>query len=300
MRKIFSLRSIIGMLCFLSVMLCACSNETSTIPEEEGNSKTFTFQVTNYMQYAMDEGTRAAIAPSESKRIQHLALGIFDATADTLVAPIQIQNKEDQGYGSFTAKLNYGKYRLVFLGYGGSNSILIMEDPKEISFENNTLPQTFLSSFEFTVDANTAATTSVVLKRVVSGFELTMADAVSSRTAGIKIKSTGGGMVLNAKTGLAKASTGRENTIVIPESYHGLTGKSVIFYLFLPSNEEIMDITASAVDENGEAFIERTFADVPMKINTRTTYQGNFFVDMPHGFSITMEDGWGEEVVNPF
>ena len=295
-----SLRSIMGMLSFLSVMLCACSNETSTIPEEEGNSKTFTFQVTNYMQYAMDEGTRAAIAPSESKRIQHLALGIFDATADTLVAPIQIQNKEDQGYGSFTAKLNYGKYRLVFLGYGGSNSILIMENPEEISFENNTLPQTFLSSFEFTVDANTAATKSVLLKRVVSGFELTMADAISSRTAGIKIVSTGGGMVLNAKTGFAKASTGRENTIVIPESYHGKTGESVIFYLFLPANQEIMDITASAVDENGEAFIERTFANVPMKINTRTTYQGNFFVDMPHGFSITMEDDWGEEVTNIF
>lgn len=295
-----SLRSVMGMLSFLSVMLCACSNETSTIPEEEGNSKTFTFQVTNYMQYAMDEGTRAAIAPSESKRIQHLALGIFDATADTLVAPIQIQNKEDQGYGSFTAKLNYGKYRLVFLGYGGSNSILKMENPEEISFENNTLPQTFLSSSVFTVDANTAATTSVVLKRVVSGFELTMADAISSRTSGIKIVSTGGGMVLNAKTGFAKASTGRENTIDIPESYHGQTGKSVIFYLFLPTNEESMDITASAVDENGEAFIERTFANVPMKINTRTTYQGNFFVDMPHGFSITMEDDWGEEVVNPF
>ena len=293
-------RSIIGMLSFLSVMLCACSNETSTIPEEEGNSKTFTFQVTNYMQYAMDEGTRAAIAPSKSDRIQHLALGIFDATTNTLVAPVQIQNKTDQGYGSFTAKLNYGTYRLVFLGYGGSNSILKMENPEEISFENNTLPQTFLSSFEFTVDPNTQATTSVVLKRVVSGFELTMADAVSSRTAGIKIKSTGGGMVLNAKTGLAKASIGRENTIDIPESYHGQTGKSVIFYLFLPANQEIMDITASAVDENGEAFIERTFAKVPMKINTLTTYQGNFFADTPYGFSITMEDDWGEEVTNSF
>ena len=295
-----SLRSIMGMLSFLSVMLCACSNETSTIPEEEGNSKTFTFQVTNYMQYAMDEGTRAAIAPSESERIQHLALGIFDATTNTLVAPVQIQNKTDQGYGSFTAKLNYGTYRLVFLGYGGSNSILKMENPEEISFENNTLPQTFLSSFEFTVDANTAATTSVVLKRVVSGFELTMADAISSRTSGIKIKSTGGGMVLNAKTGFAKASTGRENTIVISESYHGKTGESVIFYLFLPANEESMDITASAVDKNGEAFIERTFAKVPMKINTLTIYQGNFFVDIPHDFSITMEDDWGEEVTNSF
>ena len=295
-----SLRSIMGMLSFLSVMLCACSNETSTIPEEEGNSKTFTFQVTNYMQYAMDEGTRAAIAPSESERIQHLALGIFDATTNTLVAPVQIQNKTDQGYGSFTAKLNYGKYRLVFLGYGGSNSILTMEKPEEISFGSDALPQTFLSSFEFTVDPNTAATTSVVLKRVVSGFKLTMADAISSRTSGIKITSTGGGMVLNAKTGFAKASTGRENTIVIPESYHGQKDKNVIFYLFLPANQEIMDITASAVDENGEAFIERTFTKVPMKINTLTIYQGNFFADTPYGFSITMEDDWGEEVVNPF
>ena len=288
------------MLSFLSVMLCACSNETSTIPEEEGNSKTFTFQVTNYMQYAMDEGTRAAIAPSESERIQHLALGIFDATTNTLVAPVQIQNKTDQGYGSFTAKLNYGKYRRVFLGYGGSNSILTMEKPEEISFGSDALPQTFLSSFEFTVDPNTAATTSVVLKRVVSGFKLTMADAISSRTSGIKFISTGGGMVLNAKTGLAKASTGRENTIVIPESYHGQKDKNVIFYLFLPANQEIMDITASAVDENGEAFIERTFTDVPMKINTLTIYQGNFFADTPYGFSITMEDDWGEEVTNLF
>ena len=300
MRTNDSFRSIIGMLSFLSVMLCACSNETSTIPEEEGNSKTFTFQVTNYMQYAMDEGTRAAIAPSASDRIQHLALGIFDATTNTLVAPVQIQNKTDQGYGSFTAKLNYGKYRLVFLGYGGSNSILTMEKPEEISFGSDALPQTFLSSFEFTVDPNTAATTSVVLKRVVSGFKLTMADAISSRTSGIKIVSTGGGMVLNAKTGLAKASIGRENTIDIPESYHGQTGKSVIFYLFLPANEEIMDITASAVDEKGEVFIERTFAKVPMKINTLTTYQGNFFADTPYGFSITMEDDWGEEVTNLF
>ena len=67
MRTIYSFRSIMDMLSFLSVMLCACSNEPRTIPEEEGNSKTFTFQVTNYMQYAMDEGTRAAIAPQRQR-----------------------------------------------------------------------------------------------------------------------------------------------------------------------------------------------------------------------------------------
>lgn len=284
---------------------CACSlvcyvhaAAMKPSPKRGGGNKTVEFLVTNYMQYDMDEGTRA-IPVGDSERIKHLALGIFDATTDQLVGSIQVQDKGSAGYGTFTATLNYGKYRLVFLGYGGDNT-LIMTNPENISFGDNALPQTFLSSFEFTVDANTAAVTDIVLKRVVSGFRLDIQDAISNRTSAIKFKTTGGGMILNAKTGLAKASTGRENTISIPDSYKGQTSKNLIFYLFLPQNEETMDITASAIDENGDAFIERTFTGVPMKINTLTIYKGNFFADTPYDFSITIEDDWGEEVENTF
>ena len=300
MRTINSFRSLIGVLCMFSGMLCACSSN-ETVPETGGGgNKTVEFLVTNYMQYDMDEGTRAAISVGNSERIKHLAMGIFDAIADTLVTPIQTQKKTDQGYGSFTAKLNYGKYRLVFLGYGGDNTVLTMTDPENISFEDNALPQTFLNSFEFTVDANTAAVTNIVLKRVVSGFQLNIQDAISNRTAAIKFKTTGGGMVLNAKTGFAKASTGREYSIDIPKNYKGQTGKNLNIYLFLPQNEETMNIQASAIDENRNAFIERTFTNVPMKINTLTIYKGNFFADTPYGFTIQVEDDWGNQVENTF
>lgn len=248
----------------------------------------------------MDEGTRAAISVGNSERIKHLAMGIFDVTTNQLVGSVQVQDKGSAGYGTFTATLNYGKYWLVFLGYGGDNTVLTMTDPENISFGDNVVPQTFLSSFEFTVDANTAAVTDIVLKRVVSGFQLNIQDAISNRTSAIKFKTTGGGMVLNAKTGLAKASTGREYSIDIPENYKGQTGKSLNIYLFLPQNEETMDITASAIDKNGDAFIERTFTGVPMKINTLTIYKGNFFADTPYGFTIQVDDDWGNQVENTF
>lgn len=299
MRTINSFRSLIGVLCMFSGMLCACSSN-ETAPETGGGNKTVEFLVTNYVQYDMDEGTRAAISVGNSERIKHLAMGIFDVTTNQLVGSVQVQDKGSAGYGTFTATLNYGKYWLVFLGYGGDNTVLTMTDLENISFGDNVVPQTFLSSFEFTVDANTAAVTDIVLKRVVSGFQLNIQDAISNRTSTIKFKTTRGGMVLNAKTGLAKASTGREYSIDIPENYKGQTGKSLNIYLFLPQNEETMDITASAIDKNGDAFIERTFTGVPMKINTLTIYKGNFFADTPYGFTIQVDDDWGNQVENTF
>ncbi|MGN0233445.1 MAG: hypothetical protein ACI4B5_03360, partial [Bacteroidaceae bacterium] len=213
-------------------------------PSGGGGIKTLNFRITNYIQYDLDEGTRA-VSAGESSFIKHLAMGIFDATTDQLVGSVQVQDKESDGYGTFTAKLNYGKYRLVFLGYGGDNTVLTMTDPENISFENNLVPQTFLSSFEFTVDYQTEAITDIVLKRVVSGFQLYIQDAIPDRTSAIKFTSTGGGLVLNAKTGLANASTGREYSISIPDNRKGKTNTDLTIYLFLTSTQEDMDITAS-------------------------------------------------------
>ncbi|MGN1255961.1 MAG: hypothetical protein ACI4UA_02230, partial [Bacteroidaceae bacterium] len=84
MRTFHSFRSLIGVLCMFSGMLCACSSN-ETAPETGGGNKTVEFLVTNYMQYDMDEGTRAAISVGNSERIKHLAMGIFDVTTNQLV-----------------------------------------------------------------------------------------------------------------------------------------------------------------------------------------------------------------------
>ncbi|MGN0234375.1 MAG: hypothetical protein ACI4B5_08150, partial [Bacteroidaceae bacterium] len=71
-------------------------------------------------------------------------------------------------------------------------------------------------------------------------------------------------------------------------------------YLFLTSTQEDMDITASAIDSEGNTFIERSFSDVPMKVNTLTIYKGMFFADTPYDFSIQVEDEWGAKEENTF
>ena len=157
-----------GLFLALVGVLCGCSK--NVVETEEGQKKV-QFRVVNYLQYTFEEGTRAAVDVGSAKVLKHLALGVFDAATDKLVGTVQVQDKGSEGYGTFSVTLPYGKYRLVFLGYGGDKA-LKMESPENISFADDYVPQTFLSCTEFTVNAQTAAAKDISLRRVVAGCEL--------------------------------------------------------------------------------------------------------------------------------
>lgn len=257
------------------------------------------FRVVNYLQYTFEEGTRAAVDVGSAKVLKHLALGVFDAATDKLVGTVQVQDKGSEGYGTFSVTLPYGKYRLVFLGYSGDKA-LKMESPENISFADNFVPQTFLSCSEFAVNAQTAAAKDISLHRVVAGFELLIEDEIDRNATELRFKTTGGGTVLNAKTGLAVASTGRESSVVIPEKYKGTTGKNAQIFLFLATSPEKMNIEVNAVNAANEVLSGRIFEDVPMKLNTLTIYKGRFFSGQNFGFNVKVDEAWGETVENPF
>lgn len=285
-----------GLFLALVVVLCGCSK--NVVETEEGQKKV-QFRVVNYLQYTFEEGTRAAVDVGSAKVLKHLALGVFDAATDKLVGTVQVQDKGSEGYGTFSVTLPYGKYRLVFLGYGGDKA-LKMESPENISFADNYVPQTFLSCTEFTVNAQTAAAKDISLRRVVAGFELLIEDEIDRSATELRFKATGGGTVLNAKTGLAVASTGRESSVVIPEKYKGTTGKNAQIFLFLATSPEKMNIEVNAVNAGNEVLAGRVFDDVPMKVNTMTIYKGRFFSGQNYGFNVKVDEAWGETVENPF
>ena len=287
----------------LSLILCAaiflfpaCTKNAASIPE---GSKTVTFQVTNYVQYELEEGTRSTPVASSSA-LQHLALGVFDASTDKMVGSMQVQKRGDEGYGSFTVTLPYGNYRLVFLGYSG-NKVCTMDSPSRIYFGDNYIPQTFLCAQELTVNAETTSQADITLRRAVSGFQLHMEDAIPADAVSFRCKATGGGNVLDSKTGLAVSVTGKESTVSIPESAHGQTDKKITIYLFLTSDPESVDFEVSALDSEGGVIASRRFTDVPMSVNKLTVYKGSFFsTDKPWGFDIKVEEEWGETVENAF
>lgn len=288
--------ALLALLCAATCLLSACTTNSVEGPSE--GSKTIAFQVTNYIQQEFGEGTRATPA-SSSSALQHLVLGIFDASTNRMVGSMQVQDRGDEGYGSFTATLPYGRYWLVFLGYSGDRACT-MESPERVYFAGNYVPQTFLCARELEVNAQTAAQSDIILRRAVSGFQLQIEDAIPTAASTFLCKAMGGGNVLNAKTGLATTVTGKESVLDIPESAHGQSGKRITLYLFLTSNPERMDVEVSALDAQKEVLASRKFEGVPMKVNTLTVYKGRFFSGLPYGFGVSVEEEWGETEENTF
>ena len=52
-------------------------------------------------------------------------------------------------------------------------------------------------------------------------------------------------------------------------------------------------IKAAALDANGNEIVSYDFASVPLRIGYITTYTGNFFQDDEVGYSITVDNNWG-------
>lgn len=278
-------------------MLCAsCSKEAAEMSEE--GSRTLTLQVTNYKQYLMDEeGTRAA---SSIDTLENLALAIFDGTTGELKQDIIKQKKGDKGYGTYSVTLPYGKYQLAFVGFNGSRSLKNFT-ANEISFEEDYVPHTFLCNKELTVNDETSDNQSITLKRAVAAFKLIMKDTFPTNVKSMTFQPSNGGAALNPKTGLSATNAGSTSTYDVT-SIQGKEGSSIINYLFIPSNPTAITYVVTALDSKGNIVRQRKFTDVPMQVNYKTTYEGEFFGedDMNGKMQVQVDMDWAGETTHEY
>ena len=268
------MRKLLFTLASLSLFLLAGCQKSEAVLEG-GEARTVEFRVTNYEQYVLT--TRA---DETVDVLDHLSMAIFTADTDQLVGSVVTQDKGSAGYGTFTATLPDGAYRVVFLGYMKNNALQISSSAA-ISFAGGYVPQTFLASQLLTVGDDTPASQDIVLERAVGAFRLKMADAMPEGVTAVKFVSDRGGDVLNAQTGACAQNTGRSYTMNITNTakYWGQTGDTFTLYFFLPTEATTMTITTCALDSKGAVVATRTFDEVPMAINQLTTYNGNFFTE---------------------
>ena len=279
-----------------SALIAVCGLLSACQSDDEFSAATvheITFQVTNYEQYDLDDFTRASGADA----LDHLVMGVFDAATDAVVGGVTVQNKADgkSSYGTFSVSLPEGRYRAVFIGYNGNYSCQ-MSSSTAVSFGNEHVPHTFLSSFELTVDGKTAQTQNVVLKRAVAAFRVVVNDALPQELATFQFVNRGGGTALNAQTGFCTEQKERTYNISVPSSKIGKPGVDVNCYAFLPAEEAAMNITVNALKSDGSVIKSRTFADVPMKVNRLTCYTGNFFAEDEAAaqFRLSVDDAWSD------
>lgn len=262
--------------------------------QNEEGSRTLTLQVTNYKQYLMDEedGTRAA---TSIDTLENLALAVFDGTTGELKQGIIKQKKGDKGYGTYSVTLPYGNYQLTIVGFNGTHPLKTFT-ANEIAFEDGYVPHTFLCNKDLTVNAETSDNQSITLKRAVAAFRLIMLDKIPDDVASMKIQASNGGAALNPKTGFSTTNTGSTYTYSITLS-KGQEGKSVTNYLFVPANPTVVTYTVTALDSKDAIVRQRKFEHVPMQINYRTTYKGEFFAadNMNGKMQLMVDMDWAGE-----
>lgn len=272
-------------------MLCctACSSDGSEKEPNEGE-KTITFEVVNYQQVSLDDVTRG----TDATALAHLDMAIYDASTNALVSKTQTAKNSD-GYGQFSATLAYGQYTVVFLGYDGTRTA-DMSKPTDIVFTDQYVPNMFYKTIQLTVSAASTDAQSIVLTRGVAAFTLRHEGYIPNTLKTMKVVANGGGNHFNALTGFATEVAERWSefnmTSVVGGTTFGLT-----FYTFLPAETATMSFTAVATDTDGKELQKRTFSNVPMKINQRTTYSGQFFGSGTNvqGFNLSLDtDQWDE------
>ncbi len=252
-----------------------------------------TFNVQNYEQLSLDDLTRAA----DVSALNHLAMGIYDATTMQPVQAATVQDKENADYGQFSVRLPYGKYHIVFLGYDSKYAVH-MDDPMRIYWDNESVTNTFLYSLPLEVNEQTTVAQNIILKRIVGGFSLRVLGNAPKNLNQFHIQMQGGCYTLNAITGLGNAVDERDYTIVGFNENIDDEAFNVNFYAFLPQESCTATIVVQAQDAKGNTLHERTFRDVPMKQNQLTRYTGDFFAldGAAPKFSLTLEnDVWDEK-----
>ncbi len=268
------------------VMLFTACQHTENEEVPANGTGSINFNVINYEQSSLDDVTRA----TDISSLSHLAMGIYDATTNAMVSIVQ-QSNGDSDYGTFSAQLPYGSYTIVFLGYTGSRQAN-MESPTDIYFADNYVPDLLYKTISITISSSESASLSIALKRAVAAFTVRSEGDIPSNAAKMRISSTGGGHVFNALTGYAKQTADRSYTFNLT-SVAGTATMQVNYYTFLTSDEATMDFSVVARDASDADIRTREFTSVPMKINQRTRYTGDFFASdqSTQGFTISLEDG---------
>lgn len=266
------------------LLLVSCQSATDDTVVPEGQS-TITFSVSNYRQVSFDDlsraSTRAEVPTNHPSTLAHLVVAVFDAeTGEQACSHIQHDYKDYENnpyaYPQFSVTLSYGHYRVLVLGYNGSQACNVTS-LSHISWDSDYVPNTFLYCDEFTLNKETETTKEITLRHVVAAFRVTAEDAIPAEMEKMRFVSTAGGTVLDATTGFAVENAGRTSDIKVPANYNGKQDVPFTIYIFLPEEQITTNYTVQALGNNDALIIEKYFNNVPLRINYLTEWKGKFF-----------------------
>lgn len=268
---------------FLSTIV-AFSSCINAIPGEEETtneqSKNVTIKVKNITQ---TDFTRADV--SAAKRISYV---LFTDGAKTQEIE---QTNEDANFGTLTINVPYGSHTLSIVAHNGTTTANVVS-ASAVTF-GERITDTFCNYQNLEVNKSSSTTLNTTLDRSVAKFELVATDAIPNGIVSLVFECSGGGNVLNTTTGLAVSNATQAKNITVPASMIGSAGITFSLYTFLASDECNMNISAKALNADGDVMFSESWQEVPMKVNRISRYTGSFFkVSSNMTGDITINNTW--------
>lgn len=272
----------------IAVMLAMSSCEKAINSEDEytdeDGPQTITLRVNDFRVEPFE--TRAGAALTDY--CNHIEFAVYN-TDGTLVQRIH-QTTSTSGYGQASIELVSGTYNLAVIAYSTpqkSESLWpTLANVNKVTFTDQTgYSDTFCYYGQLTVGKQ-AATHDIELKRASSAVFLTINAALPSDVTHFRVTLNGASRTLDVTTGYGVQTDG--NTQSFSWEVDGMTPPITLkHFTFLPTDDATVDITVNATDKNGNIVSTRSFANVPMKHQMKTVYEGDFF-DQPTAQGITI------------
>lgn len=280
----------------LALLTSSCDNVTYPSDDTSRVTAPVTIHVNDFsitQSEFPDTGTRAVTDVKDYKPVEAVTLALYDGNTEVYKTT---QFKSDKStyttFGEFSCQLPIGTYKMVALGYGYFvGDEFTLTSPTEAVFTSERPREMFCLTKDVTVTKTSPLDLTVTLDRINSWLYIESTDGRSAIATKIRTTFAKGDKSFNPTTGFALSDKGFTQ-INNPSAKTGDPIKIGI-YPFLYSDEETMDVTIEAMDDNNTVLFTKTITNVAFKRGYKTTIKGPIFTAGASSVGFNLNPDWG-------
>lgn len=240
--------------------------------------------------------TRAVENPADYSEVEALTLAFYSGTTEVYSAT-QMKGSA-VSFGEFSLTLPLGSYTMVVIARDSlAGDVFTLNSPTLAAFTTEKVRETFSATQAVSITSTEAQDLSITLNRVVTNLLIESSDGRIDGVSKIRIIYGAGSKSFNPSTGLAVGNTGfvMSNTTSKPVG----SVVRISSFVFLATDEQMMDITLEVLDSNDQVLFTKVVNDVPFKRNRKTLLRGPLFTAGATN-TFTIETAWLDDVVVDF
>lgn len=278
---------------FVLLVAASCTNNTISVDDNQ-NLVPVRVHVEGFsVSQEMFPGTRAGQDISEYTGVKTITVAFYtsEGTEQSKTTQMRASLPAGDTFGDFSLSLPMGSYTMVVLA-SGSDYAMTLTSPTQAGFDaqEEHVRETFAATQAVNISSNEAVNINATLQRIISKVMVVSTDNRTADVANIRTTFSAGGTGFNPTTGFATTNTGFSNTVrgsVVANSPSSATN-----YLFLATDEQMVNVTIETLDADGAVLFSKTVNNVPLRRNRVTTLTGAMFTNTGIAGAFQVNTDW--------